>query len=155
MPERQTRLDPREEDYAIFKGSIAKVDLDLTPLKRETRRGDLMCIAYIEDTRIEVVFPGRRRHAARGLEKALDVFVRNSASEALAKGYPAPHAAHLRFPMKAEGIWRVRLKEAGDDEVEKIYQFLAAYWTFRDPSGQQQSFGESPIRRPVTRSPIF
>ncbi len=158
MPERRQEasdLSQIDEDWGIFKSSIVTVKMALTPLRRETGRGDLLCIGYLDDTRVEVVFPGRRRQAASTLEVELDHFLRAHNSAAQSKGQPLPHAANLRFPLRAEGTWRTRLSETEDDEFERVYQFMAARWTFRDQFGQDQSDGGPPMRRPVTRMPVF
>lgn len=148
-------VSPEEEDWGIFKSSVVTVKMALTPLRRETNRGDLLCIGYLEDKRIEVVFPGRRRSAACSLEGELDHFLRAQNSAAQSKGQPLPHAANLRFPLRAEGTWRTRLSEIEDDEFERVYQFLAARWTYSDQFGVDHSDGGSPMRRPITRMPAF
>ncbi len=158
MPDQRLPLEdvsPSSEDWGIFKDSVVNVQIHLTPLRRETSRGDLMSVGFLDETRIEVIFPGRRRRAAVAFEKELDVFMRNETSAALSKGLVKPHAVTLRFPIFAEGIWRVRLNEADEDEFERVYQFVAARWTFRNHKGQDQELGESPIRRPITRMPTF
>ena len=158
MPDQRKPLEdvsPLSEDWGIFKDSVVSVQLHLTPLRRETSRGDLLCIGFLGDARIEVLFPGRRRRAAIPLEKELDAFLRAETTAAASKGLAAPHAVTLRFPLNAEGIWRVRLNEADEDEVERVYQFLAARWKVRTQSGEDKEFGESPLRRPITRMPAF
>ena len=144
---------PKTEDWGIFKNMTVLVRLDLTPLRRETSRGDLLCIGYLDDSRVEVVFPGRRRDAAAILETELDHFLRSENTAAQLRGAPIRHAAKLRFPLMAEGTWRTRLGDTDEDEVERIYQFMVASWTLLDHTGREQSFGEAPIRRPITRMP--
>lgn len=148
-------LSAEEEDWGIFKSSVVTVKMALTPLRRETNRGDLLCIGFLEDKRIEVLFPGRRRSAASALEAELDHFLRAQNSAAQSKCQPLPHAANLRFPLRAEGTWRTRLSEIEDDEFERVYQFMAARWTYRDQFGNDHSDGGAPMRRPITRMPVF
>lgn len=150
-----TDLSPEEEDWGTFKSSVVTVKMALTPLRRETNRGDLLCIGYLDEKRIEVLFPGRRRSAACSLERELDHFLRAQNTAAQSKGQPLPHAANLRFPLRAEGTWRTRLSETDDDEFERVYQFLAARWTYRDQFGNDHSDGGAPMPRPVTRMPAF
>lgn len=156
MPDRREEPEdicPQSEDWGIFKNQTVTVRLKLTPLRRETSRGDLLCAGYLDDARIEVVFPGRRREAAAVLEAELDKFLRAENAAATSRGAPVPHAVNLRFPLVAEGTWRTRLREAEEEEWERMYQFMVASWTLRDHTGQEQSFGEPPIRRAVTRMP--
>ena len=156
MPNQQKRAEdvsPLSEDWGIFGDSVVSIEIHLTPLRRETTRGDLLCIGFIGDARIEVLFPGRRRRAAIPLEKELDAFMREENRRAASRGLAAPHAVKLRFPLKAEGIWRVRLQEAEEDELERVYQFLAARWKLRTHRGEDKEYGESPKRRPITRMP--
>lgn len=148
-------LTPVTEDRGIFKGSIVTVRLELTPLRRTSKRGDLVCVGYFTEKRVEVIFPGRRRNEARELEMALDEFTREKARQASSMGVPAPHASKLRFPIEIEGVWRVRLDEPEEDELERIYQFMVGRWLFTDSSGREISGGESPITRPITRMPVF
>lgn len=148
-------LSPIDEDRGIFKGSIVTVALALTPLRRETARGDLQCVGFLDEKRIEVVFTGRRRSAAKALETELDHFLRAKNSAAQSKGLALPHAANLRFPIQVEGTWRTRLSEIEDDELERVYQLMAARWMFHDQFGKDRSDGGVPKRRPVTRTPIF
>ena len=158
MPEQRTPIEdvtPTNEDWGIFKGSIVTVQLHLTPLRRSTTRNDLLCVGFLGGTRVEVVFPGRRRKDAVALEADLDAYLRAKSRAARAKGLQAPHVISIRFPLSAEGVWRVRLDEAGDDDVERVYQFMAARWTWLDPEGGQKSSGETPIGRPITRMPAF
>lgn len=158
MPEERRPIEdvtPSTEDWGIFKDSVVSVPFHLTPLRRETSRGDLMCIGFLDDTRIEVIFPGRRRRAATVLEKDLDNFLRETGRAATSKGQTAPHAVKLRFPIHAEGIWRVRLSEAEEDEFARVYQFVAARWSYVNHLGETKEMGESPIRRPITRMPAF
>lgn len=146
-------VTPRTEDFGIFKNSIVSVQVDVTPLRRNTSRGDLLCAGYVDDARIEVVFPGRRREAAKAIEGELDRILRAENSAAQSRGLPMPHAINLRLPLKAEGTWRIRMVEADEEEWERVYQFMAARWTYCDQHGQEHSFGEPPIRRPITRMP--
>ena len=158
MPDERQPIEdvtPSTEDWGIFKDSVVTVPFHLTPLRRETSRGDLMCIGFLEDTRIEVIFPGRRRRSAAALEKELDIFLQEERKAALSRGQAAPHAVTLRFPLYAEGIWRVRLNEDEEDEFARVYQFVAARWSYYNHLGEDQNMGESPIRRPITRMPAF
>ena len=150
MPDRrQTSGDvcPKSEDWGIFKNSVVSIRLALSPLRRETSRGDLLCVGFLDDARVEVVFPGRRRKEASTLEDELDQFARKETAAAQSRGFAVPHAIRLRFPLYAEGIWRTRLDEADDDELERVYQFMAARWTFQTAEGAEMSSGEPPIRR--------
>ena len=148
-------ITPKSEDWGIFKDSNVTVQLEVTPLRRETSRGDLLCAGYLDDARIEVVFPGRRREAAKTVEAELDRVFRAEKAAAQSRGLPMPHAINLRLPLAVEGTWRTRMVEAEEEEWERVYQFMVARWTFRDQHGQEISFGEPPIRRPVTRMPAF
>ncbi len=150
-----TDATPMSEDWRIFKNAIVSVKLHLTPLKRETSRGDLLYVGYQDDTRIEVVFAGRRREMAQALELELGHFLKAENAAALSKGRALPHAATLRFPLHVEGAWRTRLAEVGDDEWERIYQFMAARWSFNDHRGVDQVSGDAPVKRPITRMPAF
>ena len=150
----QPQSTPLIEDWGYFKNAVVTVKLTLTPLKRENTRGDLVFIGYQGKTRIEVLFAGRRRNTARFLEARMDLFLKDANSEALSNGKPLPHPATLRFPITVEGAWRTRIEEVADDEVERIYQFIAGRWTFRDQAGIEQEFGAKPVSKPVTRMPV-
>ena len=155
MPDRRQAnedVTPKSEDWGIFKNSTVSVRLALTPLRRETSRGDLLVAGYLDDSRVEVVFPGRRRDAAQALEEALDKFARKETTAAQSRGTSLPHATHLRFPLHAEGIWRTRIDEVEEDDLERIYQFMAARWTFHTENGEEKSFGEPPIPGSVKRA---
>ena len=149
-----TDLSPLSEDWGIFKNSIVTVNLALSPLRRETSRGDLLCAGFQDDTRVEVVFPGRRRAAAKALEAELDRFLKTETDAALSRGMSRPHAINIRFPLQASGIWRTRLSETEEEEWERVYQFMSACWTYSDHLGRAQTFGDMPKVRPVTRIPV-
>lgn len=143
------------EDLGIFKSAPVSVVLHLTPLRRVTDIGDLLCIGFFKEKQIEVIFPGRRRVAAKRLEVELDLFLERENEAAVSIRAPMPHPATTRYPLHAEGTWRTRVSETGDDEWEKMYQFIAAKWVIRDQNGHEKTYGDQPISRPVTRPPIF
>ena len=155
MPDRRTAdtdVTSTSEDWGIFKNATVSVRLEVTPLRRETSRGDLLCAGYSDDARIEVVFPGRRRSAASQMETALDQLMRKENAAAQSRGAPAPHVVDLRMPLKAEGTWRTRLMETDDEDLERIYQFLAARWSFHDQNGQEKTFGEPVLQSPAAKA---
>ena len=133
-----------EEDIGLFKSGVVDVRIDVTPMRRITTRGDLLCVGYLKDVEIEVVFPGRRRRDTGPMEAALDRSMKLRTKEALSKNRPMPMAIHVRYPLRARGTWRTRLVGLEEDEVERRYQFLTASWTIRDAAGLEKSFGELP-----------
>ncbi len=145
-------VSPLTEDWGIFKNAVVTVQLSLTPLRKETSRGDLLFIADLDGARVEVVFPGRRRKDAVALEAELDHFQRQEARIARSKGAPPPHSANLRFPLRADGTWRTRLVETDQDEWQRVYQFLAASWSYNDQYGEEAVFGDLPLKRPAART---
>jgi len=133
-----------EEDIGLFKSGVVDVRIDVTPMRRTTSRGDLLCVGYLKDVEIEVVFPGRRRGDTGPLEAQLDRALKIRSDEALSKNRPMPMPMHVRYPLRARGTWRTRLIGLAEDEVERRYQFLAANWVIRDTAGLEKRFGEAP-----------
>lgn len=133
-----------EEDIGLFKSGVVDVRIDVSPMRRTTSRGDLLCVGYLKDVQIEVVFPGRRRRDTGPLEAELDRALKIRTKEALSKNRPMPMPMHVRYPLRARGTWRTRLLGVEEDDVERRYQLLAANWTIRDAGGLEKSFGEAP-----------
>ena len=143
MPERRKAKSENtalKEDRGIFKTGVVRVRLDVTPLRRKTSRGDLLCIAYIEDSEVDLIIPGRRCRDCGPLVRHLDSLVHTANREAAqAKRPPRPHTM-LRFPLVADGVWRVRVEDE-KEQIERRYQFLMSSWTVHG-----QSFGGQPLR---------
>ena len=60
-----------EEDIGLFKSDVVDVRIDVSPMRRTTSRGDLLCVGFLKDVEIEVVFPGRRRRDTGPMEAHL------------------------------------------------------------------------------------
>ncbi len=147
MHDRRTSEAPYsaiEEDIGLFKSGVVDVRIDVSPMRRTTTRGDLLCVGYLKEVEIEVVFPGRRRRETGPLEVELDQTLKRQTKNALAKNRPMPLPMHVRYPLRARGTWRTRLLGEDTDEVERRYQFLIAHWTIRDAAGMEKNFGEPP-----------
>ena len=126
---------PLKEDRGIFKTGVVDIRLDLSPLRRRSSRGDLVCIGFIEDTEVEVVFPGRRAADTGPLDAELSHTVRRARS-----------GQGARLPLRARGIWRSRVVELDKSEAKRVYQFLVAEWTLRNTAGLDTTYGELPRR---------
>lgn len=135
---------PINEDIGLFKSGVVDVRIDVSPMRRTTSRGDLLCVGYLKDVEIELVFPGRRRRDTSPLETQLDRALKLRSNEALSKNRPMPMPIHVRYPLRARGTWRTRLVGLDEDEVERRYQLLIASWVIRDAAGLEKQFGEAP-----------
>ncbi len=119
-----------KEDQGIFKTGVVDVRLELAPLHKRSKRGDLIVAGLIDGVDIEVVFPGRRERATGPLMAEM---AHRAARTAV--------LTHALLPISARGIWRTRLIDPTDFRRARIYQFLAAEWQLED-SGQ--TYGEPP-----------
>jgi len=131
-----------EEDMGLFKSGVVDVRIDVSPMRRTTSRGDLLCVGYLKDVEIEVVFPGRRRRDTGPLEAELDRALKNRTKEALSKNRPMPVPMHVRYPLRAHGTWRTRLLGLEEDKVERRYQLLVANWMIRDAAGLEKNLAK-------------
>lgn len=129
----ESKPSPLEEDSGIFKTGVVDVRLDLSPSRRQSSRGDLICIGFFEDTEVEVVFPGRRCEDTRPLQSELGRIARRARTRSAA-----------RMPFQARGVWRTRVMETDEVEVTRIYQFLVAEWTLRNEDGLFTTYGAPP-----------
>lgn len=129
----ESKPSPQKEDRGIFKTGVVEVRLHLSPLSRRSSRGDLICIGFIDDSEVEVVFPGRRRNETGALEAELGRVARK-----------AQGGRSARMPFLARGIWRSRVVELDAVESKRVYQFLVAQWTIRNSAGQDTTYGELP-----------
>lgn len=131
-----------KEDQGIFKSGVVTVSLLVTPMRRKTSRGDVLCIGYLDDVEVDVVFPGRRSDQCAILMARLDKVLQSANQNALAEKRPMPSPMHVRHPLAVEGTWRVRT--TGDENLpERRYQFMVARWRWRDQSGERM-FGDLP-----------
>ncbi len=145
MPERRTLDDDNpdlREDRGIFKTGVVTVSLDVTPLRRKTSRGDILCVGFMNDVEIDVIFPGRRTSACKPLLVYLDKMVNAARQLARRQKRLSPQPLDIRYTITAEGTWRVRTVET-DNIPERRYQFLAARWTIQDRNGERV-FGDLP-----------
>ncbi len=131
----ESKSSPLKEDIGLFKTGVVDVRLDLSPSRRHSSRGDLICIGFFENTEVEVVFPGRRCEDARPLESELGRIARRARTRSAA-----------RMPFQARGVWRARIMESDEVEVKRIYQFLVAEWTLRNDDGLLTTYGAPPGR---------
>lgn len=143
MPERRkdhSDICAIKEDRGIFKTGVVRVRLDVTPLRRKTSRGDVLCIGFFEESEIDVVIPGRRSLESGPLTAQLDKMVQAASREAARQKRPPYPPTALRFPLDAEGIWRIRIEDE-QEQIERRYQFLLSSWTVHG-----QRFGDHPLR---------
>lgn len=103
-------------------------------MSRTSSRGDLVCIGYIGDAEVEVVFPGRRQSETGPLKTELGRVTKGKSGRA------------GRLPIRLRGIWRTRLISLDDVESKRMYQFLVSEWVLRNTQGLDTSFGEPPRR---------
>lgn len=145
MPDRRSveSFTHLREDRGIFKTGVVWVRLELTPLRRTTSRGDVAFIAFVENTQVEAIIPGRRVALTGPLFDAIGLYVSRANAEARRNGGPLPAPLTMRYPVDANGTWRTRLFET-EDSVERRYQFLAAQWTFRNAKGVEVTYGTAP-----------
>ena len=122
-----------KEDSGIFKTGVVDVRMDLSPSRRRSSRGDLICIGFFEAAEVEVVFPGRRREETGPLEGELWRITRQART-----------ASEARLPFEARGVWRTRVVDSDAVEVKRIYQFLVAQWSIRNADGLLTTYGEPP-----------
>ena len=143
MPERRKNNSENialKEDRGIFKTGVVRVRLEITPLRRKTSRGDILCIGFIDDAEIDVIIPGRRKRDSGILVAHLDKLVHAANREALRQKRPPHPPTSIRYPLVADGVWRVRVEDE-TDQVQRRYQFLMANWTV-----QGQQFGDQPLK---------
>lgn len=143
MPERRSdnlENTALKEDRGIFKTGVVHIRLEVTPLRRNTSRGDILCIGFVEDAEVDVIIPGRRRRDCGPLVAHLDGLAHAANRAAVKQHRPPPPPTAIRFPMMAEGVWRVRVDD-GDDQLARRYQFMMSGWTL-----QGRRFGDQPLR---------
>ena len=143
MPERRKdSLDicAIKEDRGIFKTGVVRVRVEVTPLRRKTSRGDVLCIGFFEDSEIDVIIPGRRSRESGPLIAQLDKLVHAANREAAQQKRPPFPPTAIRFPLVSEGIWRVRVED-DQEQIERRYQFVLSSWCV-----QGRWFGDQPLR---------
>lgn len=135
-------MTPAEEDSRLFANGVVEVELELTPLRKESSRLDLVFVGFIGSSEIEIVFSGRRRAASAPLSATLDRLF----SEA-AKMSTKPQSQHnTRCDVRVLGSWRKNIVEE-EGMIERRYQFLVARWSYSENEETERTYGEVPINQ--------
>lgn len=111
-------LSEEAEDDGLFGKGIVEVSVEVAPLRRRASRGDLVLLGHVGRHEIDVIFPGRRAHAARSL---LAWF-----AERERKGLE--RATDIRCALRVEGCWRNSIVQPEIGLPERRYQLLVARW---------------------------
>jgi hypothetical protein len=137
LPERRIAYpeDPvRVEDRTLFRTSLVRITVEVTPERRRSSRGDLILRGYVAGKEIEVVFPGRRHAAAVPLLHRLQQILQRMADR----------KTRAALAVRIDGCWRVRMVER-DGLPDRHFQLVAARWQFRGPDGREHLHGELPL----------
>ncbi|MCV6592638.1 MAG: hypothetical protein OIF48_06785 [Silicimonas sp.] len=139
-----SRIIALQQQDDVFKHGLVRIPLLLAPLRRVSAQGDMIFAGFIEDKRIEFACIGKTRQETDPLMAALDNLVKSENATARSRGLPAPHPINLRLQVRADGSWRTRLTETETEGLKKMYQFVAARWTFKDANGRPRTDGALP-----------
>ncbi len=138
----ERRANTALDDAGLFKTGVVEIEIRLTPLRKKTSRGDLMFVGFMNETEVDVIFPGRRAAQTGPLLEVLDTLLRKANQAALNNNRPLPAIYGLQFPLRCQGYWRVSIKE-DDAMLDRRFQFLVARWTITAPDGALHVFGDT------------
>jgi len=138
LPERRPTITESlnlTEDRALFRSGLVNINVDLTPERRRSSRGDMVLRAYVGEKEIEVVFTGRRHAAAVPLLHGLHHLLQASS------GIESRPSIKVRI----DGVWRIRMMTDRDGIADRRFQLVAARWQFEGRDGVKHLHGEMPV----------
>lgn len=135
------------EDAELFKRELRLIPVELLPVFDQNSHGDLVVKGIVQpESEVEVLFAGRRAWDARALTERLYKMRMQSTRSALTSNGQVTQVRSMRLQAQVEGCWRVRLEPDASGWEVKIYQLIAAQWSFTDDFGNFVRHGRPPAK---------
>lgn len=137
-------ITPAYEDSGLFKKPSTELVVNLIPKFGKNSRHDIIIKGLMEnDVEVDVIFAGRRKHAA---EELVTMLKRkwDDANYNVTKGMKPPTRKSVRVPTRVQGSWRTRVIDDEQNLYTVEHQLLVARWAYHGYGGDFRSFGEPP-----------